>query len=205
VLEAAAPGALDAAAARIAAGGVVAVPTDTVYGLAVDPTLPGAVELVFELKERPTDRPVAVLVSRVSQARRLVDFDDDAQLLADWFWPGALTLVLARLPGLSLDLGDERDTVGVRLPDHAVPRSLAARAGPLAVSSANRHGRPTPTTAGGVALEFAGADLLVLDGGPCPGRASTVARLVDGEVEVLREGGLPGDQLRVALATRYGR
>ena len=183
----------------------MAVPTDTVYGLAVDPTVPGAVELVFELKERPTDRPVAVLVSRVSQARRLVDFDDDAQLLADWFWPGALTLVLARLPGLSLDLGDERDTVGVRLPDHAVPRSLAARAGPLAVSSANRHGRPTPTTAGGVALEFAGADLLVLDGGPCPGRASTVARLVDGEVEVLREGGLPGDQLRVALATRYGR
>ena len=205
VVDAAAPGALDAAAARIASGGVVALPTDTVYGLAVDPTVPGAVELVFELKERPSDRPVAVLVSRLSQARGLVHFDDDARLLADWFWPGALTLVLARRPGLDLDLGDDQVTIGVRLPDHAVPRSLAARVGPLAVSSANRHGRPTPATADGVAREFAAADVMVLDGGPCPGRASTVARLVGGEVEVLREGALPGDQLRVALATRYGR
>jgi L-threonylcarbamoyladenylate synthase len=206
LVDASAPGAVEDAAAHLQGGGVVALPTDTVYGLAVLPSLPGAVDRLREMKDRPPDLPVAILVSRVAQARALVHFDEDAQLLADWFWPGALTIVLPALDGVDLDVGSEDGSVGVRLPDHAIPRALAARCGPLAVTSANRHGLPTPDTAAEVAAQLGNrSDLFVLDGGPCGARASTVVRLENAEIDVLRHGALSADRLRVALQTRFAR
>ena len=104
------------------------------------------------------------------------------------WWPGPLTLVLRRRPGLAWDLGDPADTVGVRLPDHDLVLALAEAVGPLATTSANRHGEPTPVTAAEAAAALAGAPDLVVDGGPCAGEASTVLDATGPEPVVLRPG-----------------
>jgi L-threonylcarbamoyladenylate synthase len=169
------------AVAHLRAGRPVVVPTDTVYGLAVDATRPGALDRLYELKERPAELPIAVLVATVEQAAGIVEIGATARRLADEHWPGALTIVLP---------AHEGGTLGVRLPAHPVPRALAARIGPLSTTSANLHGQPPPAEASAVAAVFGHApDLLVIDGGPCPGTASTVVRVGDdGSVEVLRQG-----------------
>jgi L-threonylcarbamoyladenylate synthase len=165
----------------------VVVPTDTVYGLAVDATRPGALDRLYDLKERPAELPIAVLVATVEQAATIVEVGEAARRLADRHWPGGLTMVLPAHAG---------GTLGVRLPAHPVPRALASLVGPLSTTSANLHGQATPAEAFAVAEVFAGApDLLVIDGGPCTGTASTVVRVDDdGGIEMLRQGGVTVDQ-----------
>jgi len=120
--------------------------------------------------------------------------------IADRLWPGALTLVLPRRPGLGYALGRPVDTVGVRCPDLPLLRALAADLGPLATTSANRHREPTPATAAGVAEVF-GADLdLVVDGGPCVGVPSTVVDATGGDWRLLREGAVGLDDIEAAAA-----
>jgi L-threonylcarbamoyladenylate synthase len=184
------------------AGMPVVLPTDTVYGVAADATRPDATRRLFEVKERPADVALPVLAADPDQAFGLADdVPDAARRLAARFWPGGLTIVVARRPGLGVDLGGPDDrTVGVRVPDHDVPRRLAAEVGPLATTSANRHGRPTPETADGVRHELGAAVAVVVDGGRCAGAPSTVVSCLDGVVRVLREGRIPTDEVLAALA-----
>lgn len=180
------------AAAVLLAGGSVVLPTDTVYGLAALPAVPGATDLLFGLKGRSGRQPLAVLVSDVDQAAQLVEPDALSPRVVDWMnrlWPGALTLVLRRSPKFEhLDLGGPATTIGVRCPDHPFLRSLAAAVGPVATTSANRHGQPTPLSAKEAAESLGGPVDLVVDGGPAGATASTVVDATGDGWRILRAG-----------------
>ena len=194
-------GAVPPAVEVLRAGEVVSLPTDTVYGLAALPTVPGATARLFALKGRGTGVPIAVLCADAGQALGLAAPDrltDEVRRIADRLWPGPLTLVLPRRPGLGYELGEPAHTVGVRCPDHPLVRTLAAAVGPIATTSANRHGEPTPPTAAGVADTFGAGVPLVLDGGPCAATASTVVAITASSWKVLREGTLTLGNVRAA-------
>ena len=192
--------ALAAAVEALRAGLVVGIPTDTVYGLAVDPTRPAATDRLFEAKRRPRDVDLPVLVATPEQALLLATaVPVAATRLMDRFWPGPLTLVLPRAPEFTGDLGEDEATVGVRCPDHPVPRALCAEVGPLATTSANRHGEPTHETAVAVADDLGEAVAVVLDGGACTGSPSTVVDCTGLEPRLLREGRVPWAHLLAAI------
>lgn len=196
VLAAGDAGSLRQAAEALADGHIVAVPTDTVYGLAADPTQPEAVARLFELKGRPDDVPLPVLVAGPEQVSQVAgELDLAAAELAARFWPGPLTLVVPRRPTFTVDLGgptSARQTVGVRRPDHPVVVALCELLGPLAVTSANLHGAPPATSASDVAETFAGSiqPMVILDGGRCDGVPSTVVECRGPASRCLREGAL---------------
>lgn len=193
--------AVEAAARSLASGQVVGLPTDTVYGLAADPFGTGGVDRLFAAKGRPRSVELPVLVDSIEQAMELATaVPDAARVLMDRWWPGALTIVLPRRPDLSADLGSDDATVGVRCPDHPVPRSLARRVGPIATTSANRHGEPPLTTAASVAEAFGAAVAVVLDAGTCAGSPSTVVDCTGAEPRCLREGRVPWEEIRASLA-----
>lgn len=198
VRDASDPAAIDEAVRLLRAGEVVAIPTDTVYGVAVDPFRAGAADRLFVAKERPKDVALPVLVAAAGDLDRLIEGDLDplARRLVDRFWPGALTLVLPRKADLrDLDLGGDPATVGVRCPDHRLVRELCREVGPLATTSANRHREPTPEGAAGVAEALGDSVSLVLDGGVCAGEPSTVVSILGDEVRILREGRIPSTDL----------
>jgi tRNA threonylcarbamoyl adenosine modification protein (Sua5/YciO/YrdC/YwlC family) len=182
---------VDRAAAVLRAGQVVVLPTDTVYGLAVAPQAGGTAAALFALKGRAPDVPVAVLCASPDQALSLAEpgsVSDEVRRIATGLWPGPLTLVLVRRPGLDWDLGEPASTIGVRCPDHALLRALAAEVGPLATTSANRHREPTPAAAGEVAALFGAGVGLVLDGGPCEAPPSAVVDATGPRRRLLRSG-----------------
>jgi tRNA threonylcarbamoyl adenosine modification protein (Sua5/YciO/YrdC/YwlC family) len=185
------PPELAAAAEALRGGAVVAIPTDTVYGLAVDPTRPGATERLFALKARPDSAALPVLVADAAQAAELAGdgWSPPARALAARFWPGALTIVCRRRPDLDWELGGDASTVGLRAPAAELARRLCAAVGPLATTSANRHGRPPLETAAAVSGEF-GPSLVVVDGGHCGGVPSTVVDVTVDPVRCLRAGGV---------------
>ncbi len=197
VVEVDDPDALAQAIAVLSGGGTVILPTDTVYGLAALPSVTGAVERIFALKARSEQQPLAVLVADVAQACSLVEPPTDA--VAGWMarlWPGPLTLVLPRTEAArGLELGGDDDTIGVRCPDHDFVRALAEAVGPIATTSANRSGAPTPTTAIGAAHALVDDVDLVVDGGPTSTVASTVVDASTEAWRVLREGAVGADQL----------
>jgi len=192
--------ALAAAERAVRAGEVVVVPTDTVYGVAVDPHRPAAVERLFALKRRPRDAPLAVLVDSPEQGLAWADLGRAHPRASDVlraFWPGGLTAVLPRAAGIAVDLGDAGDTIGLRCPAHPVPRALAGRVGPLATTSANLRGMDTPATAAGVASQLElPAELVVLDAGRCAGTPSTVVDLCGAVPKLIREGAVPWAAVR---------
>lgn len=179
---------VDAIASAFERGGCVALPTDTVYGLAARLDDPVAVEALFRLKGRAATKAMAVLVDDVATARRLGRFSDVADGLTRRYWPGPLTVVVRRAEGVAVDLGGDESTIGLRCPDHEVVRSLAARVGPLVTTSANPSGAPTIETADGIADVFGERLAAVVDGGPLAAAASTVVDLSGPGVIVLREG-----------------
>lgn len=195
--------ALARATGALRAGRVVALPTDTVYGLAALPGVAGATGRLFALKRRAADVPVAVLCAATDQALALADpgaVSDEVRRVAARLWPGPLTLVLPRRPGLGYALGEPSTTIGLRCPDHRLVRTLAAEVGPLATTSANLHGEPTPPTAAGVAAAF-GPDLdLVLDGGRCASPPSTVVEAGGGGWRLVRAGALGLPDVEAAAA-----
>lgn len=192
---------IEPAVEALLAGRPIAIPTDTVYGLAVDPTRPSATDRLFAAKRRPRDVTLPVLVADLDQALGVIHSPSRAaRMLMDRFWPGPLTIVVDRRPGLSMDLGDERRTVGIRCPDHAVPRDLAARVGPLATTSANLHGRPPAATAQEVAEMLGTSVELIVDGGVCRGASSTVVDCTGEEVRLIRDGSLPWTAVQRAVA-----
>lgn len=195
------------AADAIRGGGLVAFPTETVYGLGANARDPAAVAKVFEAKDRPAFDPLIVHVPSAEAARSVVkEWPETAERLAAAFWPGPLTLVLPKRPEVPDLVTSGLGTVGVRVPQHPVALALLQAAGtPIAAPSANRFGAISPTRAEHVASEFgdsagAGGELvdLILDGGPCEtGVESTVVSLVrDQKVCVLRLGGTPIEALR---------
>jgi L-threonylcarbamoyladenylate synthase len=186
--------AVRAAVDALRRGLVVALPTDTVYGIGALPDVPGATDRLFALKGRSADVPIAVLCADAEQALALADpseLGEDVLRIAERLWPGPLTLVLPRRPGLGYRLGAPAETVGVRCPDHDLVRALATEVGPIATTSANRHGEPTPPTAPEVAALFGDGVAVVLDSGRCAAPASTVVDASGPAWRLLREGELP--------------
>ena len=173
-------------------GGLVALPTETVYGLAADATSDAAVAAIFAAKGRPTFNPLISHVSDIRMAQMLGEFSDVAVALADAFWPGPLTLVLPRhqtCPVSHLACAG-LDTIAIRMPRHPIARELIERVGrPLAAPSANPSGAVSPTTAEHVAAALGAKVSMILDGGPCEiGLESTVVAVTDGTVRLLRPG-----------------
>ncbi len=189
---------LDAAAAAISRGELVLLPTDTVYGVAADAFSPAAVTGLLAAKNRGRAMPVPVLVGEASTLAGLVlSVPPAASRFAEAFWPGGLTLVVEHASSLAWDLGDAEGTVAVRLPDDDVARDLLRRTGPLAVSSANRSGRPAATTAEEAVAQLGEHAAVVLDGGPRTGSAaSTIVDCTGPVPRVLRIGAVSVDRLR---------
>src|SRR5918993_3740742 len=192
---------LDAAAAALSRGELVLLPTDTVYGVAADAFTASAVTKLLAAKNRGRSMPVPVLVGEASTLAGLVTtVPPVAHQLAEAFWPGGLTLVVEHAPSLAWDLGDAQGTVAVRLPDDDLTRELLRRTGPLAVSSANRSGRPAATTAQEAAAQLGEHAAVVLDGGPrTDSAASTIVDCTGPVPRVLRVGAIPVDRLRDAV------
>jgi tRNA threonylcarbamoyl adenosine modification protein (Sua5/YciO/YrdC/YwlC family) len=198
ILAADDPNAIDDAIARLRAGEVVALPTDTVYGVAVDAFATGGADRLFAAKQRDRAVAIPVLVATPDAAVDLVEgkLDVVARRWMDRFWPGALTIVLPRAERFrDIDLGGDPTTIGLRCPDHRLVRELCRAVGPLATTSANRHREPTPPDAEGVAAALGDAVALVLDGGPCEGAPSTVVSVLGDEITLLREGRIPFDDV----------
>ncbi len=192
---------LDAAAAATARGELVLLPTDTVYGVGADAFAPPAVARLLAAKNRGRAMPVPVLIGEASTLAGLtVRVPAAATRLAEAFWPGGLTLVVEHAPSLAWDLGDAEGTVAVRLPDDDVARDLLRRTGPLAVSSANRSGRPAATTAQEAVAQLGEHAAVVLDGGARTGSAaSTIVDCTGPVPRVLRVGAVPVERLREVL------
>ncbi len=192
VPEAPAADVIARAAEVLRAGGVVAIPTETVYGLAACALDAGAVGKIFEAKGRPADNPLIVHVADATQAREVVrDWPDAARALADRFWPGPLTLVLPRRPEVPDIVTAGLETVAVRAPAHPVARALIRAVGPLAAPSANASNRVSPTTAAHVVASLGRRIPLVLDGGATEvGIESTVLSLAQDPPVLLRPGGV---------------
>jgi L-threonylcarbamoyladenylate synthase len=194
---------VDAAAALLRSGALVAFPTETVYGLGGDATDDRAVAAIFAAKERPRFNPLIVHVADTADARTLAVFDERALTVAARFWPGPLTLVLPRQEQcpVSLLAGGGLNSLAVRCPAHVLACALIRRTGrPLAAPSANRSGRVSPTTAAHVAAELDGRIAAILDGGACRvGLESTVLDLCGARPRLLRPGGLPLEELEAVL------
>lgn len=183
--------ALEEAARILLAGGLVAIPTETVYGLSADATNPEAVEKIFKAKGRPSTNPLIAHASDIAMAKTCVaDWPLIADELAQWFWPGPLTIVLPRSKIIPDIVTGGGNTVGVRVPAVRATRALIARVGrPLAAPSANRSNRISPTTAQHVQGDLDGRIDLILDGGPSRvGVESTVLDLSGGRLRILRPG-----------------
>ena len=204
------PADLERAASLLRAGELVAFPTETVYGLGADAGNPAAVADIFRAKGRPADHPVIVHLPSVSALSRWAsDIPDSARRLADMFWPGPLTLVLRRAPGVPDAITGGQDTVGLRVPGNPTALALLrAFGGAVAAPSANRFGHVSPTTADHVAQEFGDEIAAVVDGGRCSvGVESTIVDLTGSRPRLLRPGMIRVDALEAELGeplTRAG-
>ncbi len=200
LLRAGYPNALNHAVDVLAHGGLVAFPTDTVYGLATLPFKSEYVEGLFAAKGRNNTRAIAILIGDYADLTQVVElFDDTASRLAHHFWPGPLTLVVPKHPGLPEELSPD-GTIGVRMPDHPLALALLRKAGPLAVTSANISGAENTNTAEEVFQQLNGRVHLILDGGRTSGGVpSTVVNCLASPLSVLREGPISMHEIAVAL------
>jgi L-threonylcarbamoyladenylate synthase len=193
--------AIETAAHSISAGDLVVLPTDTVYGVGADAFDADAVALLLRTKGRDRSFPVPVLVGSWTTIDGLVSVvDDRIRTLIEAFWPGGLTLVVKHAPSLTWDLGDARGTVAVRMPLHPVAIELLERTGPLAVSSANRHGEPAAQTALEALAQLGEAVAVYLEDGQASGGvASTIVDVTDSIPRVLRTGAIDVATLRAVV------
>jgi L-threonylcarbamoyladenylate synthase len=194
------PATLPTALRIIRQGGVVAFPTDTVYGIGVDVFSAESIEKLFVAKGRDAAKAIPVLIGEPTHLTRITaSVGEMALRLAQHFWPGPLTLVVSRHTALP-DVLSPLPTVGVRMPDHPVALQLLRQSGPLATTSANLSGGPDPTTAKDVLSQLEGRIDLVIDGGVCPGGVpSTVVDCTAPDLRILRLGPLSLDDLQQAL------
>ena len=200
VLAASEPGAIPAAQERLGQGGVVAFPTDTVYGVGVAVQDAKGIARLYAIKGRDSAKAIPVLSASVEELEPVALANAAAKKLADAFWPGPLTLVLPKQPGLPPELS-ALDTVGVRVPDHPVALALLRAVGPMAVTSANRSGGPDSLSAAEVVEQLGGRVDLVLDGGRTPGaQPSTVVDLSEDSPRILRQGPISEAEIQAILA-----
>jgi len=191
-----------AAIAMLRAGGVVALPTDTVYGIAVRLETPGGVDRLFAVKRRAPDKGITLLLESIAQADPIGVMGSAAAALANAFWPGGLTIVVLQHPGVGLPaaLTGGGATIGLRVPAHDAPRALAAAVGPLPTTSANVSGLPEARDAGEILEQLGDAIDLILDGGPADGGpASTVVDCSRERPIILREGAIPSSRVAGVL------
>jgi L-threonylcarbamoyladenylate synthase len=195
--------ALEEAAALILAGEIVAVPTDTLYGLAADPFSTIAVARVFRAKGRSGERALALIAADIAQIEfHLGPLSPEARRLASAFWPGPLTLLVPRPPAMPDAVTGGLGQVGIRVPAHAVARGLCrVSARPLTATSANPSGAPAPADPGDVARTLNDAIALLLDAGPAPGGPpSTIVDVSGGELRLVRSGAIPWEEVQACLA-----
>lgn len=180
-------------------GGVVAFPTDTVYGVGVRAFDVDGIERLYTIKGRERSKAIAILIAEASQLEQIAEVNKAAQTLAKKFWPGPVTLVLPRKPQVPESLA-QGPTIGIRVPDHPVSRKLLAAAGPMAVTSANLSGEKNTLNADEVLAQLDGRIDLVLDGGQTPGtQPSTVVDLTEGAPKFLRMGPVSEADILAAL------
>lgn len=190
--------ALEEAISTLQHGGVIAFPTDTVYGIGASLEHPEALRRIYDLKGRSPDKPLPILIARVTMLDTLSpDVDERLVALAEQFWPGALTIILPAADHLPAEVKAPDNTIGVRLPNHSIPLTIAERAGgAIATTSANLSGEDAAHAAAQIQDAFGATIDVVLDGGFSPQQnASTVIRVVDGEIVVLREGVISAAEL----------
>lgn len=183
-------------------GGIVAIPTETVYGLGANALNGQAVKKIFEAKGRPQDNPLIVHIADFEQLAPLVkEVPDSAKLLAEHFWPGPLTMIFSKADCIPTETSGGLDTVAVRFPSHPVAQAIIRAAGvPIAAPSANLSGKPSPTTAEHVRNDMDGKIEMIVDGGECSvGVESTVLTLVGDHPVLLRPGGVTIEQIRQYL------
>ena len=192
---------VEKAAQIIKNGGLVAMPTETVYGLAADALNGNAVANIFKAKGRPMDNPLIVHISDISQITGLVrEFPENARRLAEKFWPGPLTIILPKSDNIPDEVSAGLDTVAVRFPSHPVAKALIGASCPLAAPSANLSGSPSPTTLRHVIDDMNGRIDAIIDGGDCAvGVESTVITLAEGKPRILRPGGITAEQIRSVI------
>ena len=194
------PGDIQAAGAILRRGGLVAIPTETVYGLAANALDGDAVKKIYRAKGRPSDNPLIVHISDPAQLPPLVqEVPESAKKLAAAFWPGPLTIILPKSDRIPRETSGGLDTVAVRFPAHPVAQAVIREAGvPLAAPSANLSGRPSPTTFAHVEEDLTGRVDALVDGGDCAvGVESTVITLAEGVPKVLRQIGRASCRERV--------
>ena len=191
------------AAEILRSGGLVAIPTETVYGLAANALDVEAVRKIFVAKGRPSDNPLIVHISHVNEAKPLVkEFTKEAQLLAEAFWPGPLTIILKKSEIVPDVISGGLDTIAIRLPAHSIAQKIIKEAGcPLAAPSANLSGNPSPTKVLHVAADLSGKIDAIVNAGPCDvGLESTVVSLCTKIPKVLRPGAITLEQLKTVLS-----
>lgn len=190
--------AIDAAVHTVSRGGLVVLPTDTVYGIGADAFTPPAVAALLAAKGRGRQMPPPVLMADVRTLDGLAtDVPPEVRDLAEAFWPGGLTVILRAQPSLAWDLGETHGTVALRVPDHPVALALLARTGPMAVSSANRTGQPAALEVAEAREQLGDRVQTYLDGGRTPGQvASTIVDATDEGLRVVRQGAITLEQLR---------
>lgn len=200
LIPAAQPDAIEQALRILRAGGLAAFPTDTVYGVGALAFDGPAVESIYAAKDRPVEKAIPILIADADDLDKVaVDIPPMARILAARFWPGPLTLVVPKQPTLP-EAVSATATVAVRIPDHPVARTLLRAAGPMAVTSANLSGQPSPVNAEEVMRQLNGRIPLVLDGGLTPGGVpSTLVDCLGAELVILREGPLTKAQILAAL------
>jgi tRNA threonylcarbamoyl adenosine modification protein (Sua5/YciO/YrdC/YwlC family) len=198
--------AIKTAANSVTAGELVVLPTDTVYGVGADAFQPDAVAALLRAKGRERSMPVPVLVGSWSTIDGLVaEVDDRTRALVEAFWPGGLTLVVRHAPSLNWDLGDAQGTVAVRMPLHPVAIELLETTGPMAVSSANRHGAPPAQTAAEARAQLGDDIAVYLEDGQAPGGvASTIVDVTGARPRILRLGALSAEALRQVVPDLAG-
>lgn len=189
--------ALAAAVDAVRGGELIVLPTDTVYGIGADAFTPEVVEALLEAKGRGRDTPPPVLIGDHAVLLALAtDLPDYVEDLAEELWPGALTLILTAQPSLTWDLGETRGTVALRMPEDEVALELLRRTGPLAVSSANRHGKPAATSVLDAATQLGDSVAIYLDGGPARiGASSTILDTTVTPAEIVREGAITKERI----------
>lgn len=193
---------LDEAVAILARGGLVAFPTETVYGLGADARNPAAVRRIFAVKQRPAAHPLIVHIAGVSELASVAgQVSERAARLAERFWPGPLTLIVPRGQRVPLEVTGGQETVALRVPQHPLALALLARfGGGIAAPSANRFGAVSPTRADHVRRDLGDEVELVLDGGPCEiGLESTIVDVSRGRARLLRPGGVPVEAIEAEL------
>ena len=193
--------AIDEAIGAVREGNLVVIPTDTVHGIGTRADDPGATARIFEVKGRSRDTELPVFVGTLAEASALAVFDDRAALLAARFWPGRLTIVLARSRhSRDWDLGGDGSTIGLRMPKHPLALAVVRGAGPMAVTSANRSGEQTPARGEEIAGIFGDTvAVYLLEGRPLAGEPSTVVDLSAGGPRILREGAISTEEVLRAL------